>query len=407
MPATAQTLQYADLVTADVAVDNQVNFVDYDNYGHRVQVSLPAVDANAALGWTREAGTARPVGRFLLDNSSTFTSALASALSTGYTDIDAVTGKLSFDSVVFDTNTDSRIRESGISANDLVMAYVLCKVYGSSAVTTQEKIFNLEDAHGMLTSEFLAGRINTSFTAAEALSSNTTNEKGAIDAMFRDLLASDPHRFFDSDGKQIPGLFETNADSLSSGSWNLISGDVIEMRVEFTFQNQITLRTTRDVSQALNDALGNPLDANKETIIIDAGDKFNIRLQLSITDGSGGGGGGGGGGPTEAEVGVAVTAALEATTEAVTTLATLATAAATTATTVATLATTATAASLASVADVSAAVAAESDASTTISSVSQTLEEATAAVNVATVAVNEASAAYEAFTGASAAPPPA
>lgn len=294
MPATAQTLQYADLVTADVATENQVNLVDYNNYGHRVQISMPVADANAALGWSRAAGTARPIGRFILDNSSAFTDALVTALNAGYTDVDAVTGKLSFDSAVFNTNTDSRIRESGVSANDLVMAYVLCKVYGSSAVTTQEKLFNLEDAHGMLTSEFLAGRINASFTAAEALSSQTTNEKGAIDAMFRDLLASDPTRFFDSDGKQVAGLFESKTDATSSGTWQLVGGDVIETRVEFTFQNMITLRTTRDVSQALNDASGNPLDANKETIIINSGDKFNIRLQLNITDGSGGGGGGGG-----------------------------------------------------------------------------------------------------------------
>ena len=83
MPATAQTLQYADLVSTNVAVDNQVNLVDYNNYGHRVQVSMPVADANAALGWSRPAGSSRPVGHFLLDNSSAFTSALVSALNAG------------------------------------------------------------------------------------------------------------------------------------------------------------------------------------------------------------------------------------------------------------------------------------------------------------------------------------
>lgn len=283
MPATAQTLQYADLVTANVAEDNQVNFVDYDNFGHRVQVPMPVADLNAALSWERVAGSSRPVGHFKASGSAALTTALVASLSGSYTDIDSVTNKLSYDSSVFNTNPDSRIRESGVSANDLVLAQVLYKVYGSSAVTTQEKVFNMEDAHGMLTSQTLAESIVSSFTAAEALSSSATNEKGAIDAMFRDVLASDPTRFFDASGKQISGLFETKADATSTGTWQLIPDDVIEVRVEFQFQNKITLRTTRDVSQALNDASGNPLDANKETLVIDVGDKFNIRLQIKAT----------------------------------------------------------------------------------------------------------------------------
>ena len=285
MPPTAptpQTLQYADLVSADVAEDNQVNFVDYDSYGHRVQVSMPVDQLNAALSWDRAVGSARPVGHFKAAGSAALTAALVTSLSSSYLDIDAVTNKLSYDSAVFNTNPDSRIRESGVSANDLVLAQVLYKVYGSSGATTQERIFNLEDSHGMLTSAILAERIVASFTAAEALSAAATNEKGAVDAMFRDMLAADPARFFDATGKQVPGLFETKADAISTGTWQLVANDIIEVRVEFTFKNQITLRTTRDVSQALNDA-GAPLDANKETIIIEIDDKFNIRLQIKAT----------------------------------------------------------------------------------------------------------------------------
>jgi hypothetical protein len=274
----AQLLKYADEVDINVA-PQQVNLVDLESYGHRVQVTVDRTALQNALSWTRAIGSARPVGHFS-DASGTLEAAIVAALNGVYTDTDAVAGKLSFDAAALNTNTDARIRKNGApSANDLMMAYVLYKVYGSSASSTEDKVFNLQDAHDMLTSAEYAAALIASFNAAEAdcADASGSNEKGAIDAMFRDLLAADSMRFFDASGTQVPGLFETNADASGSGNWNLVANDMIEIRTVFTFANSVTLRASTDVAQNLNPL---PTQANDETVYIAAGSKLYIRLQL-------------------------------------------------------------------------------------------------------------------------------
>jgi hypothetical protein len=273
---TVQLLKYADEVEVDVAPQD-VNLVDFDGYGHRVQVTVDRSKLQAALSWSRAMGSARPVGHFA-DASGELEAAIVAALNSSYSDTDAVSEKLSFSSAILDSNTDARIRKDGaVSANDLMMAYVLYKVYGSSAASTSEVVFNLQDAHEMLESSAYANAIIESFEAAELLSDASGNEKGAIDAMFRDLLAADPLRFFDASGTQVPGLFETNADASGSGNWNLVDGDTIEIRTKFTFEHAVTLRTTLDVAQNLTPL---PSQANDETVFIPAGATLHIRLQL-------------------------------------------------------------------------------------------------------------------------------
>jgi hypothetical protein len=270
-------LKYADEVTVD-AVPQDVNLVDFDGYGHRVQVTVDRSKLQAALSWTRAANSARPVGHFA-DNSAELHAAIVAALESSYTDVDAVSNKLSFSSASLDENTDSRIRKEGVSANDLIMAYVLYKVYGSSSADTSEVVFNLQDAHDMLQSSAYADAIISSFETAESQSSSASNEKGAIDAMFRDLLAADPMRFFDASGAQVPGLFETSTDVSGAGNWNLVDGDTIEIRTKFNFEHAVTLRTTLDVAQNLSTPT-TPEQSNGETVFIPANSTFHIRLQL-------------------------------------------------------------------------------------------------------------------------------
>jgi len=204
--------------------------------------------------------------------------ALLASLNATYTDVDAVANKLSFDSAALNSNTDPRVRKNGqASANDLMMAYVLYKVYGSSASSTADMVFNLQDAHDMLMSSDYAAALIASFNAAESHADASGNEKGAIDAMFRDLLAADSLRFFDASGTQVPGLFEVNADVSGAGNWNLVAGDVIEIRTVFTFVNSVTLRASTDVAQNLNPL---PTQADGETVYIAPGSKLYIRLQL-------------------------------------------------------------------------------------------------------------------------------
>ena len=272
----AQLLKYADDVEVNVA-PQQVNLVDLDSYGHRVQVTVDRTALQNALSWTRAVGSARPVGHFN-DASGALQAAILAALNATYTDTDAVAGKLSFDSAALNSNTDPRIRKNGqASANDLMMAYVLYKVYGSSASSTADMVFNLQDAYDMLTSSDYAAALIASFNAAESQADASGNEKGAIDAMFRDLLAADSMRFFDASGTQVPGLFETNADASGAGNWNLVEDDMIEIRTIFTFVNSVTLRASTDVAQNLNPL---PSQANDETVYIEAGSKLYIRLQL-------------------------------------------------------------------------------------------------------------------------------
>jgi hypothetical protein len=286
---TSQLLKYADDVEVNVA-PQQVNLVDLDSYGHRVIISVLTSVMNSTFSWSRAANTARPVGHFT-DSNGSFQASLASAMNTLYIDTDAVANKLSFDSSALTLNPDPRVREGGqVSANDLMMAYVLYKVYGSSFASTEEIVFNLQDAHGMLTSADYAAAIVAAFNNSESQTNASGNEKGAVDAMFRDLLAADSLRFFDASGNQVPGLFETNTDTSSSGTWNLVAGDKIEVRTSFTFLNSVTLRTSTDVAQNLNPL---PNQANDETIYIAAGSKLSIRLQITASNTGASGEGGG------------------------------------------------------------------------------------------------------------------
>jgi hypothetical protein len=240
-------------------------------------------DLNSFFVWDRPAGSDRAVGHFVASPTNVkFDDMMIASLSRVYTDVDGVTNGLNFSSAVLDANTDGRVRKDGnVSANDIVMAYLLYKCYGSSAAPTASVVYNLEDAHQMLSNGGLTLAIHNSLAAEEALSTSAGVDKGAVDAMFRDLLAADPMRFFDATGKQIAGLFETNADSDSTGSWGFVENDKIEMRVQFNFTNAVTRRGVQDPAQAIASA-ANAEDV--DTIVIPAGSKFIIRLQIVATD---------------------------------------------------------------------------------------------------------------------------
>jgi hypothetical protein len=280
---SATTVRYSKLVTTDL-VNNAINFAESGAMGHRVQIPMSVDDLNTFFVWDRPVGSSRAVGHFNSTGVSgkDFNTMLLSSLSRVYTDIDSVTNGLSFSSAILDANTDGRIRKGGnVSSNDLVMAYVLYKCYGSSAAPTKEVIYNLEDAQEMLTNEILLTSIRTSFNTEEALSGSPGLNKGAVDAMFRDLLASDPMRFFDARGNQIGGIFETNADASSTGSWGFVENDKIEMRVQFRFTNSVTRRGVQDPTQDIATAANTE---DTETVVIAAGSTFTIRLQIIATD---------------------------------------------------------------------------------------------------------------------------
>jgi hypothetical protein len=267
---SASVIRYRKLVTTDVA-SQAVNLSESGTMGHRVQIPVSVDDLNSIFVWDRPAGSDRPVGHFNAD--TTFDTILSNSLSKIYTDVDGMTNGLNFSSAILDANNDSRVRKGGnVLANDLVMCYVIYKCYGSSSAPTEGVVYNLQDAHDMLSNGALVSAIHTSMANEEILTSNPGVDKGSIDAMFRDLLAADPSRFFDAAGRQIPGLFETVVDTNARGNWGFVQNDKIEIAIQMRFVNAVTRH-----------AVGEGEDST-DTVVIPAGSTFKIRLQLVATD---------------------------------------------------------------------------------------------------------------------------
>ena len=273
--AVAQTLKYAEIVDVDLDATNDVNFADVEDYGHRVMVEMPKAALNDFLHWQRASGAARPSAK--ISGAPAFQAALADALNVNYVDVDGVTGGLHFGTENMNLNPDARLRADGVSANDIPLAFILYKLYGSSSVATLDNIYNLADAHGMLSSETVAEAIVAGFQGAEA---------GAVDQMFRDLLAADPHRFFDSTGMPIAGIFESNADAAGEGSWLFTENDVVEIKLKLAFHSKITRRGVAGREHLLASADSAASQENQQTII-SPDDYFYIRLQLKAVTGSG------------------------------------------------------------------------------------------------------------------------
>jgi hypothetical protein len=264
----ATLLKYADLVEVNMSADNDVNFADIEDYGHRVVVEVETAKLNAMLQWERAAGADRPTAK--IADTAAFRAGLIAGLLSTYVDIDGVTDGLHFGTSNMDLNSDPRLRlDQRTSINDLPMAFVLYKLYGSSAITTLNNIFNLEDAQGMIFNGPFADAMIASFEA---------NEAGAVDAMFRDLLAACPQRYFDASGIPVTGIFETNTDVSGSGSWSIIDDDIIEVKVKFVFQSTVTRRGAGGREHDLTGPSAGGIE--NEQVIISPGDYFYIRIQM-------------------------------------------------------------------------------------------------------------------------------
>lgn len=273
MPAVATTLKYAPTVEVDLS-SNKIEFADSEIAGHRVQIEISASDLTTHCLWSREAGSDRPVGSI---DASGFAGLLETALAGTYTDLDAVATGLSF--TTNSINNDANKSTGANKANDLVMAYVLQKVYGLSAYDTENKVYNAKDALNMVTNAAIANAVEGSIDASG------NGRGGPVDQMFRDLLAADPLRFFDASGNQEAGLFETNADVSGNGNWKLVADDIIELKLEFTFAEKVSRRVVSSQQQPTN--AGNTAGSRSETVteetVIAAGSKFQVRLQLKCT----------------------------------------------------------------------------------------------------------------------------
>jgi hypothetical protein len=280
---TPQTLTYADIVEVDLA-SNNVNFADVEDYGHRVVIHVLRSGINNFLGWERLVNTDRPKAKILTAGETDFKAQIKAAIGRGFQDIDGVTTGLHFGSTHFDTNPDTRKRAvdpEGFtrSANDIPLCFILYKLYGKSTADTLGKIFNLEDSHGMLTNDAVANAITDAFKGLFDTETNTTGTAKSVDTMFRDLLAADPYRFFDASGVPQAGIFETNADSAGSGSWNLTVDDIIEVKLKLVFNSNVTRRGVAGREHNLTATDADALQENQQTVI-EPNDFFYVRLQL-------------------------------------------------------------------------------------------------------------------------------
>lgn len=258
--ADPQTLHYSTIVAVDMDQTNGVNLADAAEYGHRLIIDVSLQEMDNYLRWERAPGTDKPSAVLGPAAAATaFEAAVAAGIAAGFDDIDGVAGELHFGSAVTAAeNPDPRLRVGGVvSANDIPLAFVLYKLYGSSTVATVGRVYNLEDAHGMLTNQTIIGGITSSFQAEEG---------GALTTMFRDLLAANPQRFFDGSGNTgPPALFETAQDVSGAGGWGLVAGDTFEIRIRLVFKSQVTRRG----------AGGQGLQ-----VVINPNDFFYVRLQL-------------------------------------------------------------------------------------------------------------------------------
>lgn len=319
-PAKAQSIRYKKIVCFGLNTQT-INFATAGPLGHRVLAVVPVDLMNQFFVWTRATGEPSPTGRFVnaptaLANSliPTFDAALVASFSSGFMDLDGVAAGLNFSSSALDMAGDAkrnpsiynRISDTGLranqpatnistthySANDLVMAYLMFRCFGSSAYDTNDVIYNLDDAFGMLTSQQLADAITSSLNVEDALADACVlpngkavsaqlpgDNKGQVDNMFRSFLAADPLRYF-LNGRQIPGLFETHfvaldasgADPSVGGNWCFTVGDKIEVPLQFVYTEAVTVLSVQDNVQ--NPSSSTPDDVR--TMII-AGEKNYVQ----------------------------------------------------------------------------------------------------------------------------------
>ena len=237
-----------------------VHFTDTEFTGHRVQCKIAREDLNLYLKWNRPVGSSQPFG--YINDLSGFSACLETALGDGFLDLDSVPNKLSFTSGQL-----ANAYNVTNSANDLIMAYILYKVFGNTSFNTNTKLYNRSNALSILSNTDVTHAVGTSIA-----SHNTEGE--AIDTLFHDLLIANPMRFFNqSTGTQTPGIFETTANSFSTGDWNTVVGDIIEIKVVFVFKAPIT----RGMITGVN------TQASTEYLIIPTDDTLQIRLQIAAT----------------------------------------------------------------------------------------------------------------------------
>jgi len=259
----------------------EVELMDSLTIGNRVQVPISVDDLNAFFYWERTPFSPAPVGYFRSDISGVkFLDILIKSLSSVYTDLDGTTDGLNFSSYVLDANLDPRVRQDGkVTANDLVVAYILYKCYGFSACPTEGVVYNLQDMYNMLSSSGVARSI------VDALESDSASGLNLINGMFKTMLSTNPMRFFQAHGGQKKGIFEkVYTGEVAYGPWEFVVNDRLEIHLRFRFTKEVSHTSVDMVGNDGTSYCGDGDDycdgVSSRNIVIKPDSFFAIRLQL-------------------------------------------------------------------------------------------------------------------------------
>lgn len=244
MPAF--TMRYRSILSN--ALDaNTIRFVTATSFGHRVYVPVTTTQLSGIFTWTRKVGESVPTAT--VDHAA-FATLLSSLLILPFSDRDLNVDGLDFSSGTLDTlgalNANVRKDVSGSrpsSVNDLVMAYLLFRCFGKTNYADIAEIYNLEDAHNMISNS----AVSTMFQASMNTTNGTTTE-GNVQAtnMLRDQLANDTARYIT--GNTAPaGLFNTGSTDVSGeGNMVFVADDIIEFPVRLVFTAPVSVASISD-----------------------------------------------------------------------------------------------------------------------------------------------------------------
>lgn len=238
---------------------NNLDFVDIaaGALGHRVKANIAVDDLNQYFQWGRSGSSA--VGS--ITDMNGFKQCLNCAFDDGFTDLDADARGLSFTTGVL----RNRNNVTG-TINDLVTAYILYAVYGSSATDTGNKFFSISNLKSMLTDDMVSSILGDSLTL-------NSGSSGYVDQMFQYLVSSDPVRFVRD------GMIVTMNPNETSGNWSFATGDSLQFVLKFQFTAPVTQVTLglSDMNNVVGVANG---QAPQPRTIIPAGQIFCVTLQL-------------------------------------------------------------------------------------------------------------------------------
>ena len=287
MTGTPISLTLKKVATLGLAV-NPIHFVTKGSFGHRVQIGVAAGTLATMFTWTRAVDASVPVAVFN-GNMTTVGAMISAAITGGFVDLDKNVNGLNFttaDLVAANPALQSPAGSPVNSVNDLVMAFLMYRCFGTSTSDKSLDLYNIEDGYNMIS--------DTNFITAVADLLNTNSNPTLIDSLFRDQLTQDPARYLGWTTGVTGTMFDvstgTGTDAGGSGPWNFLVGDVIEFPIRMVFRSPVTL-----VNSLLDDTLQSTAPNNASVITGEAAtwsdanvpyvapsplNVINLRLQL-------------------------------------------------------------------------------------------------------------------------------